>query len=157
MIGGKIGHIARDWDQFQDEGDDQRKRNSSQAKIATQMALCAKNVMTAPPHVSHLDSCATDHMTSHKAKVTDFKPCESGVETANKESMSVMGKGRVQIQLSEEGGGSFITLEDVLYVPDLNGNLLSVRRVEERGLHMTFAGGKAEVTKDTGELILTAT
>ncbi|KAH7966718.1 hypothetical protein HPB49_018868 [Dermacentor silvarum] len=60
--------------------------------------------------------------------------------------MSVMGKGRVQIPLSEECGGSFITL-DVLYMPDLNGNLLSEGRIEERGLHVTFAGCKAEVDK----------
>ncbi|KAH7970408.1 hypothetical protein HPB49_006711 [Dermacentor silvarum] len=96
-------------------------------------------------------------MTSHKAKVTDFKPCESSVETANRESMSVKGKGRVQIQLSEECGGSVTTLEVVIYLPDLNGNLLSVGRIEERGLHMTFAGVKGEVTNDTGELILTGT
>ncbi|KAH7953772.1 hypothetical protein HPB49_011986 [Dermacentor silvarum] len=96
-------------------------------------------------------------MTSHEAKVTDFNPCQSRVQTANRESISVMGKGRVQIQLSDECGGSFITLVDVLYVPDLNGNLLSVERIEERGSHVTFAGGKAEVTKDTGELTLTAT
>lgn len=96
-------------------------------------------------------------MTSHRTKVKDFKPCESAVETANRESMSVMGRGKVEIQLSEERGGTYVTLEDVLYVPDLNGNLLSVGRIEERGFHVTFAEGKAEVTKDTGELILTAT
>ncbi|KAL1467807.1 hypothetical protein MTO96_025945 [Rhipicephalus appendiculatus] len=153
----KIGHIAKDCDQFSDEGDDRPKRNLPQARIATQVALCAKNLATAHPYVWHLDSGATDHMTSHWTKFKDFKPCESAVETANRASMSVSGRGKVQIQLSEECGGAYVTLEDVLYVPDLNGNLLSVGRIEERGFYVTFAEGKAEVTMDTGELILTAT
>ncbi|KAL1433344.1 hypothetical protein MTO96_012639 [Rhipicephalus appendiculatus] len=130
---GKIGHIAKDCDQFSDEGDDRPKRNPPQARIATQVALCAKNLATAHPYVWRLDSGATDHMMSHRTKFKDFKPCESAVETANRESMSVTGRGKVQIQLSEECGGAYVTLEDVLYVPDLNGNLLSVGRIAERG------------------------
>ncbi|KAH6930029.1 hypothetical protein HPB50_008100 [Hyalomma asiaticum] len=63
--------------------------------------------------------------------------------------MSVMGRGKVQIQLSEECGGAHVALEDVLYVPDLNGNLLSVGRIQECGFHVMFAEGKAEVMKDT--------
>ncbi|KAK8772105.1 hypothetical protein V5799_024650, partial [Amblyomma americanum] len=84
----KIGHIAKDCDQFQDEGDDQKKRNSSRAKIATQMTLCAKNLITASPHVWHLDSGVRDLRISHKAKVTGFKPCEAGVETAKNPCVS---------------------------------------------------------------------
>lgn len=154
---GKIGHTARDCDQFSDEEEDRQERNSLQAKIATQVALCEKNLATAHPHVWHLDSGATDHITSHRTKVTAFKPCESAVEIANKESTSVMGREKVQIQLSEKCDGTYIMLEDVLCVPDLNGNLLSVGRIEEWGFHVTFTQGKAKVPKDTDELILTAT
>lgn len=155
---GKIGHIARDCDQFPDEEKDQQKKRSlPHAKIATHMALCAKDEAASHPGVWHLDSGATDHMTSQRSKVTDFMPCESAVETANRESIKVEGKGRVEIQLSEQCGGTNITLEDVLYVPALNGNLLSVGRIEERGLQVTFAAGKAFVSKDNGEVVLTAT
>lgn len=155
---GKIGHIARDCDQCPDEEKDQQKKRSlPHAKIATHTALCAKDEAASHPGVWHLDSGATDHMTSQRSKVTDFMPCESAVETANRESMKVKGKGRVKIQLSEQCGGTNITLEDVLYVPALNGNLLSVGRIEERGLQVTFAAGKAFVSKDNGEVVLTAT
>lgn len=154
---GKISHIARDCDQFSDIGEDRQERNSLQAKIATKVALCAKNLATAHPHVWHLDSGATDHITSHRTKVTDFKPCESAVKIANKESTSVMGREKVQIQSSEECDGTYIMLEDVLYVPDLNGNLLSDGRIEEWGFHVTFTQDKVKVPRDTDELMLTAT
>ncbi|KAL1484404.1 hypothetical protein MTO96_032610 [Rhipicephalus appendiculatus] len=70
---GKIAHIAKDCDQFSDEGDDRPKRNPPQARIATQLVLCAKNLATAHPYVWNLDSGATDHMTSHRTKFRDFK------------------------------------------------------------------------------------
>ncbi|KAH9374329.1 hypothetical protein HPB48_013598 [Haemaphysalis longicornis] len=61
------------------------------------MALCAKGEAASHRGVWHLDSSATDHITSQRSKVTDLMPCESAVETANRESIKVEGKGRVEI------------------------------------------------------------
>ncbi|KAH7958447.1 hypothetical protein HPB49_001828 [Dermacentor silvarum] len=151
--------LRRDEDRLSDEESPTRAALITKARLTTESKQPNEKVhhQLTVKKDEKFRQCTSNHMTSHEAKVTDFNPSESRVETANRESISVMGKGRVQIQLSDECGGSFITLEDVLYVTDLNGNLLSVERIEERGLHVTFAGGKAEVTKDTGELTLTAT
>lgn len=71
-------------------------------------------------------------MTSNRAKFTNFQPCNSSVEAANKEVMEVVGRGQVEIELSKDYGGNLIELRDVLYVPSLDGNLLSVGKIEER-------------------------
>ncbi|KAH9368348.1 hypothetical protein HPB48_004540 [Haemaphysalis longicornis] len=129
---GKIGHIARDCNQCPDEEKDQQKKRSlPHAKKGMHMALCTKKEAASHPGVWPFDSSATDHMTSQRSKVTNFMPCELAVETTNRESIKVEGKGRVEIQLSEQCGGTNIPLEYVFYVPALNGNLLSVGRIEE--------------------------
>lgn len=93
-------------------------------------------------------------MTSNRAKFTTFKPCCSSVEAANKEVMEVVGKGQVEIELSKDCGGTAIELQDVLYVPSLDGNLLSVGKIEEHGLSVTFSNGTAKVIEANGDLIL---
>lgn len=156
---GKIGHIAKDCDQFpaDDEKDTVKRGTLQTPRGAVHKALCMNRITTSSPNQWHLDSGATDHMTSQKAKLADYRPWASTVVTAGRESLKVLGKGRVEIQLSNEIGGAHITLEDVLYVPELNCNLLSVGRIEERGLRVVFAEGKAEVIEGDGQLILAAT
>lgn len=95
-------------------------------------------------------------MTSNRAKFTTFKPCCSTVEAANKEVMEVVGRGQVKIELSKDCGGTVVELQDVLYVPSLDGNLLSVGKIEERGLSVTFSNGKAKVIEANGDLIVVA-
>lgn len=56
--------------------------------------------------------------------------------------------GSMAMQLSERNGGWEITLDWVLYVPGLDDNLLSVARIEEKGLNVMFKGCRATVTNN---------
>ncbi|UYV69112.1 hypothetical protein LAZ67_6002474, partial [Cordylochernes scorpioides] len=78
----------------------------------------------------------------------------SKVEMANNEKIKVSEMGDVTIKLGHEYGGETLFLENVLYVPELDGNILSVGRIEERGNKVLFQNGKASVFGSDGGLIL---
>ncbi|UYV64026.1 hypothetical protein LAZ67_2006351 [Cordylochernes scorpioides] len=101
-----------------------------------------------------LDSGATEHMTSNKLKMTNTKSISTSVEMANNGKIKVSEMGDVTIKLGHEYGGEILFLENVLYVPELDGNILSVGRIEERGNKVLFQNGKASVFGSNGELIL---
>ncbi|UYV63201.1 hypothetical protein LAZ67_2003420 [Cordylochernes scorpioides] len=101
-----------------------------------------------------LDSGATEHMTSNRLKMTNTKSISTSVEMANNEKIRVSEMGDVTIKLGHEYGGETLLLENVLYVPELDGNILSVGRIEERGNKVLFQNGKASVFESDGELIL---
>ncbi|UYV84396.1 hypothetical protein LAZ67_X002013 [Cordylochernes scorpioides] len=101
-----------------------------------------------------LDSGATEHMTSNRLKMTNTKSISTSVEMANNEKIKVSEMGDVTIKLGHEYGGETLFLENVLYVPELDGNILSVGRIEERGNKVLFQNGKASVFGSDGGLIL---
>ena len=60
-------------------------------------------------------------------------------------SVKIEGIGKITIPMSEENGGKDITLSEVLYVPELEDNLISEGQLEEKGLKILAFGGKSEV------------
>ena len=54
------------------------------------------------------------------------------------------GVGNVTLKLNQ---GNTIHLQDVLYVPDLKKNLVSVSAMEDKGYKVTFINGKVRVWK----------
>ena len=60
--------------------------------------------------------------------------------------MKIGGIGKITLHLSEECGSKDITLSEVLYVPDLEDNLISQGQIEERGLKITAYQGVARVS-----------
>ncbi|UYV72786.1 hypothetical protein LAZ67_10000706 [Cordylochernes scorpioides] len=101
-----------------------------------------------------LDSGATEHMTSNRLKLTNTKSISTSVEMANNEKIKVSEMGDVTIKLGYEYGCETLFLENVLYVPELDGNILSVGRIEEKGNKVLFQNGKASVFGSDGGLIL---
>ena len=51
----------------------------------------------------------------------------------------VKGTGTVTLHLSQ---GQVLCLQDVLYVPDLKKNIVSISAMEEKGLNVTLFDGK---------------
>lgn len=71
-----------------------------------------------------LDSGATDHMTGTSQLFSSYTPCAGNqkVKIADGSSANVAGKGTVSLS-------SCLTLHDVLHVPHLSYNLLSVSKL----------------------------
>ena len=70
-----------------------------------------------------IDSGATQHMCNDRSKFINFKSSTTSITIANNTKMKVVGRGDVRVKTKT---GSTFTLLDVLYVPQLASNLLSV-------------------------------
>lgn len=82
-----------------------------------------------------IDSGCTNHMTNDQALFTEIdKTLISKIKIGNGEFISVKGKGTVAIESLT--GLKHIT--DVLYVPDIDKNLLSVGQLIEKGFKVIF-------------------
>jgi hypothetical protein len=111
-------------------------------------------------HVEHdkrwcLDSGASSHMCSEKAKFQEMKtPKVQTLNLANSCSTKIVGSGTVQLSMEEN---LTVRLDETLYVPDLRSNLLSVAKMTEHGFEVIFTRNEAIVTNpDTGENLIVA-
>ncbi|UYV65858.1 hypothetical protein LAZ67_3005722 [Cordylochernes scorpioides] len=150
---GKLGHIARNC-RFANSSRRISEGMLKRTLDLTHKVLFANNLKDNSRNIWFLDSGATEHMTSNRLKMTYTKSISTSVEMANNEKIKVSEMGDVTIKLGHEYAGETLFLENVLYVPELDGNILSVGRIEERGNKVLFQNGKASVFGSDGGLIL---
>ena len=95
-----------------------------------------------------IDSGATHHMFGDKSVFDkDLRPIESTVSCANAGKMRATDVGYVNLNNDD---GSVMRLQNALYVPKLNRNLLSVRGLNEDGYNVIFRhDGKVILSKLT--------
>ena len=104
----------------------------------------------------YLDCGATEHMTPYLNKIKNFKKTFLRAPMAIKEEIQAEGKGDIILKFCDKNGGLLADLADVLFVPNLGANLLSVGRLVEKDLKITFEKNEAKILKVTGEVLLTA-
>jgi hypothetical protein len=99
-----------------------------------------------------LDSGATDHIINNDGVFTEFHELSPPINIAvAKTNTSVIAtkRGTVKVKTNRGHHG---TLEDVLYCPDVPYNLLSVRRMQEKGMTTIFDA--AGVTIKNGDVTI---
>lgn len=85
----------------------------------------------------HVDSGATCHMTNNKSLLKNYVMDSPRLVTvANKQKMRSVGHGDVELFL--KGNKQTTTLSEVIFVPDLSTNLLSVSKITAKGLRVHF-------------------
>lgn len=107
----------------------------------------------------YVDSGATAHMTGKKDWIVNYTvDTIKEVTIANNEKLSTDGRGDVQIDLADNSCVKTIT--DVVYVPKLSTNLLSVSKMVEKGLSVIFSNRGCQIygtnCKVEGEVIASA-
>lgn len=124
--------------------------HAHQAQCFVTMALNA----SCSPNVFYLDSCCTHHMVNDKSFLSDFTPSSSICCFADKDKTAqVCGKGTMTLK---NHAGRSITLENVLYVPTFQSNLISVTQADSRGLLHRGGNGKMDIVDSKGTVHLTA-
>nr|XP_029716000.1 uncharacterized protein LOC115259515 [Aedes albopictus] len=102
--------------------------------------------------VFKLDSGASDHMTNEencfKKLVKLNQPTNINV-AKNNESVEAWYKGSI---VGVNSSGTQVTIKDVLYVPDLRANLISVKKLASADIKVTFGKSSATMELD-GEVI----
>lgn len=101
----------------------------------------------------YFDSAASSHMTRTWENFHKQEDQKHAIETANSQSISSVAKGLVMLEL-EEGPTE---IHDVLQVPGLATNLLSVNKICKKGLTMVFDAEKCEVLNREGYVIASGT
>ena len=100
-----------------------------------------------------LDSGATQHMCNDKLQFLNLEPFSTTITTANNTKMNATGKGTVKLMTKD---GNFFTLLNVLYVPQLASNLLSVcYATRNPNIHFHILNGECRITFNN-KLIATA-
>lgn len=109
-------------------------------------------------HEWHLDSGATRHMTMHEGWIEGTKRYGYGdIRAANNDMMKVICSGDVSCRVNVHGKSSGVTMKDVMCVPGLTTNLLSVSQMTSKGYSVIFLPDMAEIRDKHGSLIATAT
>ena len=89
-----------------------------------------------------IDSGASRIMCSHRHWFRHFTPLPKPIKVVlgDNSSIPATGTGRILVRMNTGNGYQNAVLQDALYVPDLNGNLLSVSHFTCRGSEIRFAG-----------------
>ena len=99
------------------------------------------------PGTYELDSGASHHLSGQRDHFLDFVPCESESVGGIGGDIAAVGTGRVALKARlENGKRGTVVLENVLFVPGIRCNLVSVSRLTKRGYEARFAGTSALVS-----------
>lgn len=88
----------------------------------------------------YIDSGATTHMTRDISFFDTLdKEFSDAIRLANGDLLQVKGKGTGKLKcLNKQGEEIIVEIKDVLYVPSLDGNLISVKKLTEKGFEVSF-------------------
>jgi hypothetical protein len=91
------------------------------------------------PSIWYIDNGASSHITGLREHFSDLRVSEIRMEIAlgDDRAFTVAGVGTVAFQ---RDGLPPISFTDVLYVPGMKKNLISVSTLQDRGLEVTFRG-----------------
>lgn len=98
----------------------------------TELALSAPSVQMSEKWI--IDSGASTHMTPHAEWFDSYRPCDGKITVANGSSLPAVGLGDVAIDTKTD----FKKIFNVVHVPGLDCNLLSVKKAVEKGLSIVF-------------------
>lgn len=99
-----------------------------------------------------VDSGATKHMCTYRECFTTLKPYSAEIFVANKEKVFSKGIGTVRIKTPN----GFKTIHEVLYVPDLSSNLLSVPALTKTGVKVSFYDSTCDIIGSQGNVLMKA-
>ena len=112
-------------------------------------ALITSNVANMSDWI--IDSGATQHMTFERNRLTDYiefkQPCK--VNLGDNRTILAYGKGTFSLVADLNGRSQNIGLREVLFLPELEKNLLSVRAMARLGASVTFEGDECKITRNS--------
>lgn len=129
---------------------------NASANVATEISTdtVLKSVLVSTNIEWTIDSGASAHMTQHDnlSQVTEDAP-NRYISTANGEIFKVRKEGSMAVIINNQ----IITMNNVLFIPELQANLLSVSRIAGAGKKVTFEGNKCVITNPDGKTLAETT
>ena len=102
-----------------------------------------------------IDSGCTRHMTGNKEFLEQAIRCRDKVTLADGRNVdvNVSGNGRF-IGVGEDGRQTDVRLKEVLYVPEMKANILSVSRMLDEGLTVCFSSGICRILRGNDVVLI---
>src|SRR5216683_7315006 len=118
----------------------------------TKAKLCESNLR----HGWLINSGALRTMCSHCTWFSNFTPLSQHTKVilGDNSAIPAMGSGHLKVKMLANGKWINSVLQDVLYVPDLHRNLLSISHLAWRGTKVLFFGKACQVFDHRKSLIL---
>ena len=153
------GHFARDCPKRKSKN---AQRGTVKGKAYAQYAenddsnqLIYEDALLSSDHMKNsgwiIDSGATQHMTFDKDSLSDYvefkQPCI--VNLGDNGAIFAYGKGTYHIVADLKNSIRPIALQDVLYLPDIGKNLLSVQAMTKLGATVDFVGNQCKITRNS--------
>ena len=88
-----------------------------------------------------IDSGASRHMTPQRKLFVEYRKRIGTVEFGNKEELPTLGKETIEVRL----GNRLQAIENVLYVPGIGGNLLSIIALDKKGFIVLFGNSFVKI------------
>jgi hypothetical protein len=115
------------------------------APVERVRANMAHAALKAQPDLQQLwiiDSGASRTMCSNRHWFQHFTQLQRPIEVTLGDNSTIpsTGMGRIAVTMRTDGHEHHAVLQDVLYVPDLHGNLLSIAHLTSRGADIRFVG-----------------
>jgi len=105
-----------------------------------------------------IDSGCTSHMTCNKDYFTEFKPIHGKVYLAGRYNvLESRGIGTIKVKVQDNKDiTKYVIMYDVIYVPNLQNNLLSVMKLMDRGLKVNFSNDTAKICRKNSSEVIAA-
>lgn len=104
-----------------------------------------------------IDSGASSHMTNNIKLLYDVQGKQNSmITTANNEKLENKAIGKTSLKVLVNNNIDDIEAEDVLYVPEITSNLLSVSKIVEKGHIVTFNKKGCQITDEEGNIVAAA-
>jgi len=118
----------------------------------TRIASIAKEALAA--RIILVDSGSMCHMSWYRVDFTNFRELPTRTfQAANKQCFSTVGLGDLMINLLNGTTRTQLTLQDVVYAPDVGYMLVSVSKLDEIGYGVKFEDGSCQVLTPSGGTI----
>ena len=159
----KIGHFARECPNGRSEqrrGDNEANaahEDSDQEPLLLMVTTSSKDSsisVNSKSNLWYLDTGCSNHMTSHREWLIDLDETRrSTVKFADDRTLDIEGIGSVAIHRKD---GRTAIIEDVLYVPGMTCNLLSIGQLIQKGFKVIMEKNFFDLFDAKGRLILKA-
>eukprot|EP00253_Pinus_taeda_P004195 PITA_04195 len=139
------------------QGSSQPSKNTRNSRYESNVAnnkqddyylISALSTISPPDSLGNwlIDSGASRHFTGYKEALSNLIQKETNLEIILGDNSTYLVKGLEDstLQLNQ---GNTIHLQEVLYVPDLKKNLVSISAMEDKGYKVAFIDGKVRVWK----------
>lgn len=151
---GKLGHIVRNCPLNKKDSRNQSNfaEGNNEAQGSQKKDDVALSSATSQDKGSlwYIDSGATKHMTSRKDLIVDYiqYPQPSEIFLGDDRVIKALGEGKVSLEFYDGSNNLTMGMYNVLYVPEIAKNLVSVSAMTGKGAEVLFENDKCYITKD---------